>query len=209
MANKAEDTEKKGAEKSETAAPAAAAAAAGGGMKAWLPLIVTLLTMPMLAYVTTSFLLIPKIKKAVGQPAGESAHAATEAAESGHAESGGGHGGGGGGHGEAAPASTGAGGKPSYPFGKVLVNVSGSQGTRYLLANFTLGGGNPNIKNKIESNKDQLTDLASSTLSTKTIADLEKPGARNMIRTELISAFNTALGGQVVQEIYFTEFAIQ
>ena len=80
---------------------------------------------------------------------------------------------------------------------------------RYLLTSFTLVGGDPEFKGKIEQNKDRLMDLAMSTLSTKTIADLEKPGARNMIRSELISAFNGALGQGYVQEIYFTEFAIQ
>ncbi|MGH7973851.1 MAG: flagellar basal body-associated FliL family protein [Limisphaerales bacterium] len=41
------------------------------------------------------------------------------------------------------------------------------------------------------------------------MADLEKPGARNLIRSELISGFNNILGGPLVQEIYLTEFAIQ
>ena len=46
-------------------------------------------------------------------------------------------------------------------------------------------------------------------LRLKTLADLEKPTAQNLIRTELIAGFNSILGGPVVQEIYFTEFAIQ
>ena len=66
-----------------------------------------------------------------------------------------------------------------------------------------------NFKSKIEDNKDQLMDLANSTLSSKTIADLEKPGARNVIRAELTTVFNNALGGSAVQEIYITELAIQ
>ena len=52
-------------------------------------------------------------------------------------------------------------------------------------------------------------DAAASTLASKTIIDLEKPGARNMIRTELVAAFNTVLGGNEVSEIYLPEFAIQ
>ena len=43
----------------------------------------------------------------------------------------------------------------------------------------------------------------------KTIASLEKPGARNQLRGELIAGFNTLLGNAAVQELYFTEFAIQ
>jgi flagellar FliL protein len=56
---------------------------------------------------------------------------------------------------------------------------------------------------------DQLKDLATGTLSSKTISDLEKPGARNVIRAELMTVFNNALGGPLVQEIYITELAIQ
>ena len=43
----------------------------------------------------------------------------------------------------------------------------------------------------------------------ETLADLEKPGARNLIRTELINGFNNILGDNSVQEIYITEFGIQ
>ena len=43
----------------------------------------------------------------------------------------------------------------------------------------------------------------------KTLADLEKPGARNLIRAELINGFNNVLGDSSVQEIYITEFGIQ
>ena len=78
-----------------------------------------------------------------------------------------------------------------------------------VLASFTLAGSSSDFKAKIEENNDQLRDLASSTLGSKTIADLEKPEARNLIRAELLSQFNAALGGTPVQDIYITEFAIQ
>jgi flagellar basal body-associated protein FliL len=55
----------------------------------------------------------------------------------------------------------------------------------------------------------QLRDMACGTLSTKSLADLEKPDARNLIRNELITGFNTILGDSVVTDIYLTEFAIQ
>jgi flagellar FliL protein len=51
--------------------------------------------------------------------------------------------------------------------------------------------------------------MAMGALSTKTLADLEKPGARNLIRAELINGFNNVLGDNSVQEIYITEFGIQ
>jgi flagellar basal body-associated protein FliL len=72
-----------------------------------------------------------------------------------------------------------------------------------------LAGNSGDFKARVEDNSDQLRDLASATLGSKTIADLEKPEARNLIRSELLSQFNAALGGGVVQDIYITELAIQ
>jgi flagellar FliL protein len=92
---------------------------------------------------------------------------------------------------------------------KMLVNVAGTMGTRYLMTSVTLVGTTSDFKDKIEENKDQLMDLATGTLSGKTIADLEKPGARNVIRAELMTVFNSALGGPLVHDIYITELAIQ
>jgi flagellar FliL protein len=91
----------------------------------------------------------------------------------------------------------------------MLVNVAGTMGTRYLMTSVTLVGNTGDFKTKIEENKDQLTDLATGALSSKTISDLEKPGARNVIRSELLTVLNNALGGPLIQEIYITEMAIQ
>ena len=128
--------------KTEAPNPAdGAAPAAGGGMKAMLPLILNVVLMPVMAYVMTVFVLLPKINSG-----GAAAHAKAEGGEAGGKEeaSSGGHGepakeehggssGGGGKHGG------GAGGKTAVPLSaKVLVNVSGTAGTRYLLAQLTL-----------------------------------------------------------------------
>ena len=92
---------------------------------------------------------------------------------------------------------------------KILVNLAGTMGTRYLLANLTLVGTKADFKNDVEKNDAQLRDAAASALSTKSIADLEKPGSRNLIRTELMNVFNSVLGEGTVTDIYLTEFAIQ
>jgi flagellar FliL protein len=160
--------------------------------KAWLPLLVTVSIMPLLAWTTTRFIILPKVQSAMLHPA-QQADA----------------------KGEAAPAEAGAEGvspgktKITVPLSKMLVNVSGTMGTRYLMTSVTLVGTTPDFKAKIDDNKDQLMDLATGTLSSKTISDLEKPGARNVIRSELMTVINNALGGPVVQELYITEMAIQ
>jgi hypothetical protein len=69
--------------------------------------------------------------------------------------------------------------------------------------------GRDGTESKIKRSDDQIRDLASNILCAKSISDLEKPGARNLIRSEMLSVFNTALGNGVVQELYLTDFAVQ
>jgi flagellar FliL protein len=182
-------------EKPEAAAKPEASAG-GGGIKAFLPLVLTLVIMPALAYALTTFVLLPKLKKGLGVEG-------VQAREGEHGE--GGHG-----HGDEKPGAKDS-GKPrtKVTLNKIIVNVSGSLGTRMLLASFTLAGNSSDFKVKIEEFNDQLRDVAASTLGSKTIADIEKPDARNTIRSELITQFNGVLGPNTVQEIYITEFAIQ
>lgn len=207
----------------------------GGGIKAFLPLIIMVVLMPALAFTTTQFLILPKIVQARGDAAhGEEEHGdeADAGGEHGGKADSGGHGGkeegGEKGHGKDAAKDAGkdhgkakdsgkgghgggGGGKKkqNVPITKVIVNVAGTGGSRYLMTSFTLVGTHGDFKTVIEDNKDQLLDLANTAMASKTISDLEKPGARNQLRAELISIFNNALGGGIVQEIYFTEFAVQ
>lgn len=174
----------------EAAKPADKAAApapvAKKGGNSWVPLIANIVLMPAIAYALTTFVLIPKIQGGK--------------ADAGHGASGDSHG-----DGKSAAKS-----KITVPLGgKVLVNVAGTAGTRYLVATITLVGKNADLKEKVELNDPELRDAASSILGIKTISDLEKPGMRNIIRSELIAAFNDILGKESVTDIYLTEFAVQ
>jgi flagellar FliL protein len=174
----------------EAAAPAAAEAAvpapSTGGFMSWLPLVVTIVVMPLIAYGMTEFVLLPQLKKGLGaSTAGTAAAKGKESKESADAK------------------------RESLPMNKLLVNVAGTMGARYLLVSLSVAGSDPEFKNKVTAHDPQLRDLACGVLATKTIADLEKAGARNAIRSELISGFNNILGNALVQEIYLTEFAIQ
>jgi flagellar FliL protein len=92
---------------------------------------------------------------------------------------------------------------------KLLVNVAGTMGARYLLVSINIVGAGDGFTSKMSELDAQLRDMAQGALRSKTLADLEKPGAVNLIRSELISGFNSILGGSWVKEIYVTEFAIQ
>src|SRR5580698_3728585 len=176
--------------KAEEAAesPAPPPPRSGGGFKAWLPLIITMMLMPALAFGVAEYVILPQLQKGLGIK--------TEPESS---TSSGGEG-----------RKDGTGGKQeTVLMNKMLVNVAGTMGARYLLVSVSVAGGASDFKDKMAEHDAQLRDMACGALATKTLADLEKPGARNLIRTELISGFNNILGDSVVQDIYFTEFAIQ
>ncbi len=162
-----------------------------GGIKAWLPLIVTMALMPALAWATTTYLIIPKLQKSLGLAPSSASHEAP----SGEA------------HGKAGGTATAP--NELVTMNKLLVNVSGTLGSRYLLTSFTVAGGGADFKTKLEKQEAQLRDLACGILSTKTINDIEKPTIRNQIRSEIITGFNNVLGDGTVKELYITEFAIQ
>jgi flagellar FliL protein len=170
-------------------APQAVVAAPSGGFKAWLPLIVMVVLMPALAFAMTNFVIVPKLQKGLGA----TPTTATVTSADGKTKK------------EGAPVAK----KESVPVNKLLVNVAGTMGARYLLVSLSVVGSGADFRAQIEAHDAQLRDMAQSTLATKTLADLEKPTARNMIRNELIAGFNNILGDGSVEEIYFPEFAIQ
>jgi flagellar FliL protein len=197
----ADDKSKEG----KDAAPAApAAAAVGGGFKAMLPLMLTVVLMPVLAFAMTQFILVPKLQQAITasaatiDPGGEGEESEAAGAETQT-----------GGHGETGAAPIPKGAKATVSLSKIITNVGDTHATRYLMSSYTLVGKGQEFKTLIESNLDQVKDVAASVLSTKTIRDLNEPDIRNRIKAELTSTINTALGKPAVKEIYITEFAVQ
>jgi flagellar FliL protein len=177
--------DKTSTEPAEESAPAAAPTS-GGGIKAWLPLIVTMLLMPALAFGVAQFVILPQLQKGLGIKTPGGGETTTTAKKS--------------------PADA---KQESVIMSKLLVNVADTMGARYLLVSLSVVGNTSDFKQKMTDHDAQLRDMACGDLATKTLADLEKPDERNAIRNELITGFNNILGDSVVQEIYLTEFAIQ
>ncbi|HWC60501.1 MAG TPA: flagellar basal body-associated FliL family protein [Verrucomicrobiae bacterium] len=177
-------------EENGAASAPATAAPSSGGIGAWLPLIVMIVLMPALAFAMTNFVIVPKLQKGLGGGGTNTSVAAGESSGKSKKEG---------------PAAK----KESVAMNKLLVNVAGTGGARYLLVSLSVVGSGANFKEQMDSHDAQLRDMAQGALRTKTIADLEKPTAQNMIRNELISGFNNILGDGSVEEIYFPEFAIQ
>jgi flagellar FliL protein len=180
------EDDKKETEAAETAAPVAKSS--GGGFKAWLPLVIMILLMPALAFGVAEFVILPQLQRGLGikvSTASDSVKKETAGSKSSSAK------------------------QESVLMNKLLVNVADTMGARYLLVSLSVVGTSADFKDKMAAHDAQLRDMACGALATKTLADLEKPGERNLIRNELMTGFNNILGDSAVQEIYLTEFAIQ
>jgi Flagellar basal body-associated protein len=167
------------------------AASAAGGFTSWLPTLTTLLLAPVCTWAVAQFVLIPQLQEKL---AGATAEA--------HAESAGAPGDGHGANAKAAGAAT-------FEFQNVVVNLAGTMGTRYLKTSFLVTGAEPDIKSVFEQNRPRLTDVTLNVLSSLSLADLEEPGAKNVLREKLVAAYNQALGRKVAEQVYFSDFVVQ
>src|SRR5271168_1190924 len=114
--------DKTATEPAEGSAPAAPAAG-GGGMKAWLPLIVTMLLMPALAFGVAQFVILPQLQKGLGIKPAAGAEAAAAAKKSPNDAK-----------------------QESVIMSKLLVNVADTMRARYLLVSLTVVGTTSDFK---------------------------------------------------------------
>ena len=194
-----------------TAAPDAATAADAKPPKApgvMMPILAVFVLMPALAYGLTVYVLIPKLQAAMPAATGSVEPGAAGAKKEGKTE--------------AAPAAHASAKKEgdskkgaesasdaSFEFKDVIVNLSGALGTRYLKASFTVSGSDSHLPDIAKENHQKLLDITISVLSSRTLNDLDSPTAKNAIREELIAKYNHALGVDLIEELYFSEFVIQ
>lgn len=184
-----------------------------------MPVLAVIVLVPALCYATTQFVLLPKLKAALGSPEASQEAAAGEGGGEKKSEEKKGEGkkpeakaeAKGGGKGEKGKGGGATNGSyaHSQDFGDVIVNLAGAKGTRYLRAKFTIASSDANLETLVKNNENQLRDVAIGVLSGQTLDSLEEPGARNAVRNELIAQFNHALHGELVEQIYFTEFVVQ
>ena len=189
--------------KGDAPAAAAAAAPAQSALSAWLPVIAAILLAPVATWAAVEFVVLPRLQKKIAAAPAEAAaeHAAAPAEE--HAPAHGGK--------EAKGGKEGGkeGGSAGYEFQNVVVNLAGTMGTRYLKTTFVVTGVDHGIKATFEGAKPRLTDVTLNVLSSLTLADLEEPGSKNVIREKLVSAYNQALGKKVADQVYFSDFVVQ
>lgn len=180
----AKDRDKEGA-------PPAAAAAARSSPLAWVLAVGAVVLAPALSWALANYVLLPQLEKKLAAPV--SAAAAPAAAES-------------------SPSSPDAKSRPApptYEFSNVVVNLAGTMGTRYLKTSFVVTGSDAALASIFEGDKARLTDVTLNVLSSLTLADLEEPGSKNVLREKLVAAYNQTLGRKVADQVYFSDFVVQ
>jgi flagellar FliL protein len=157
----------------------------------WIPVVVLLLLLPALSFAMTQWVLIPSMKNALeGALRDATAQATQRASEHGGQEA------------PEGPVRTKA-------FRNIIANLSGSVQSRYIKISFTAEGKTPEFDELMERFEPKIIDATLGILSSLTLADLEKTGVQNTIRSDLITAFANVLKKDVVTHIYFTEFVVQ
>lgn len=205
----------------------------GGPVKPWVPTLVNLILMPLIAFAVTKFYLIPELNsKSKSKVEVEDTDKETSAKK----DSGGSDG----------PKKS---DNPSVDTDSpyiasiskpLTVNVSGTMATRYLVANFSLVGNPKALKKKhdkikLEEKKpsepkegekkfdslisfwtnavalkdSKLRDGVSGVLSGKTVVDIEAAGFRNLIKLEILAICQDIMKDNLVQEVLITDLAVQ
>lgn len=156
----------------------------------WLVLVLAIVLMPLVSFLLTELVLIPRIQEAVGS--GNSANTSTLPQE------------------DANPRQTASQDLAySHEFNGIIVNVAGTMGTRYLKISFKVASSDPQLQTILEGRRAALLDTVLSTLSTRTLTELEGYGARNAIRLALVENMNDNLPRDLIENLYFTEFVFQ
>lgn len=159
----------------------------------WMPALLAIILSPVLTWSVAQFVLLPKLQASLQ---GGDTHG--EAAASGHDEV----------VGPDGEESTGE-LSEGYRMENVVVNLAGTMGTRYLKTSFLITGNHPQLIAKFDAARPQIGDVTLAVLSGLTLADLEEPGSKNIIRERLVDAYNQVFGGKVAENLYFSDFVVQ
>ena len=95
------------------------------------------------------------------------------------------------------------------PVETLIVNLSGSNGRRYLKAKINLEAKDGEMQKIIKTKAVQIKDRLISILSSKTLEDIDGLEGQENLRKEIKDAVDVVLKVEGVLQVYFTEFVVQ
>ncbi len=101
---------------------------------------------------------------------------------------------------------------PIFEFDPIVVNISGTQGTRYLKVTAGVELDKQALEAEMTSRKIQFTDILNRICSSKTLKEIDDPAARLDIKREIKARFNEVLrkgkNGNI-KAVFFSDFVVQ
>ena len=91
----------------------------------------------------------------------------------------------------------------------VVVNLFDPTGKRYLQIRLALELENKKLEEEIEHNEPKIKDIIITTLSSKTPEEVLQPGAKELIKNELLHKINSVLGEEIVLNVYITQYIVE
>lgn len=156
----------------------------GGGM---LPALLIIALMPVISFAMFKFVFLPELKKIAPEEGAAAQHVEIDPLNI-HVESGETY---------------------RFDFPLVTVNVRGVSLSRYFRSGFTIESSNPDIEYEATEHLAAMKDLAGTILGGLTLAQHEDVATKNHIRNQLKQGFNKILQSPMVDEIFFSEWAVQ
>ena len=92
---------------------------------------------------------------------------------------------------------------------ELLVNPTGTSGTRYLSASIGLEVANHDIVQRLEVKKLQIRDLLINILSSRTVEQLTNAPERENMRQEITDRLNQIITPDEVIAVYFVDYVLQ
>lgn len=190
-------------------APGGDAAAAPSKIAGLLPVILVVVLAPVVSWAVAQFVILPSFEKKLNAAMakegaeGGGEHGTSHAAEAAPAAEHGGK------EGKEGKKGEGAGPVNSYEFPNIVVNLAGTMGTRYLKTSFVVTGKDQGLRDAFVREKTKMVDVTLNVLSSISLADLEEPGAKNIIREKLVNSYNQAFGKKICEQVYFSDFVVQ
>lgn len=154
-----------------------------------VPLLAVIILVPALVYGVMEFVIIPKLKNSDGSQTEEKASQSSSASK---------------------PQAHVPGIKEvPVEFASLVVNLSGSGGTRYLRTTIVVASSDSKLGDYLKDHDAPLKDAAITILSAQTPESIETKTGKDVVRRQLIRDFNNILGEDVINSVYFKEFVVQ
>jgi len=110
---------------------------------------------------------------------------------------------------EEAKSTEGEAGGEVYMVSNLLVNPTGTSGTRYLSATLGLEVRTKSAAEKLRARDVQVRDLLLSILSARTVEQLTDFQSRDQMRQEILLRLNRLLGSGDISAVYFVDYVLQ